>query len=328
MAKFNISKYKNLNNNIAKSVDELIDIGLALPIILGEVQSKMLIEYNVSPIEEKQFCSYVCKRIYEKYISEIECVCEKHIDWTKLPGVQKRIWTLLVRCYYDMTSFDDTVVMVAQSIMTEFNIESKYLMWIGLYIQDAADMVFYEDTDAGMEEELYGGIDGNEYTYRGLDLTTNKFAYSPCEKGVVNENNEIISPFDPDTVELFMDMYDDMTWDVMPDDHRKMIVETYNIPDYMIRAFSETWRGIPIFTHDILITTVYDANDECKGDIVLTHILMGDEILTLVLQNDNNVIIQEDDIQFSMNIGSLHDHPEMMEIYEAALSAAIMNNQK
>ena len=75
-----------------------------------------------------------------------------------------------------------------------------------------------------------------------------------------------------------------------------------------------------------LVFTVYDENDNHKGEIILTHVLMEEEILTLILQNDNNVILQEDDIQFSMNIGSLHDHPEMMEMYETALSAAIMNN--
>ena len=328
MGTFNVAKYKKLNGNIKKYVQDLIDIQVALPVIIGETQSEMLEQYTVPRNELKDFSNYVKKKVFDTYIEQSLCVSEIHINWDVLPGVKRKIWTSLVEHYYNMVAFEKAVLLTGETIVKTYNIAPIFLLWLGIYISEAAETVFFDDTDCGMEEMFYGGFDGNASTYKGKDLATNKFALSPCEQGVVNDKDEIVSPFDPETVELFMDMYDDMTWDVMPDDHRKMILETYDIPDYMIRTFSETWRGMPIFTHDILITTVYDANDECKGDIILTHILMGDEILTLVLQNDNNVIIQEDDVQFSMNIGSLHDHPEMMEMYEAALSAAIMNDNK
>lgn len=326
METFNVTKYKNLNGSIKSYVQDLIDGGIALPIIIGETQSAMLEKYTVSINEIEQFKNYVKKQVFDIYIEQSIAVSEVHINWDVLQGVKYKIWSLLVEHYYNMVEFEQAVILTGENILKEYKIAPMYLLWIGIYISEVAELVFYDDTDCGMEETFYSGFDYNEVTYKGKDLNTNKFALSPCADGVVNENNEIISPFDPETVELFMDMYDDMTWDVMPDEHRNMMLETYNIPDYMARTFSRTWRGMPIFTHDIIITTVYDKNDECKGDVLLTHILMGEEIITLILQNDNNIVIQEDDIQFSMNIGSLHDHPEFMEMYETALSTAIMKD--
>lgn len=328
MATFNVSKYKKLSSKIEVKVDEMISESIALPIILGDVFDTMVHQYNVAESDLKSFKDYVNKKIYEYYLLQTKTCYERYIDWKTMPGIKLVVWKSLVNHYYSMESFDNAVTKTCNKILKKYDIPNEYALWIGVYIREAADIIFFNDTDCGLEAMLYEGFDLNESTYKGVDLSTNQTALSSCPGGIVNDNNEIISPFAPETVELFMDMYDSMTWDVMPDDYKEIILQKYDIPDYMVRTFAETWRGVPIFTHDILVTTVYSDNDEYKGDVMITHILMGDDIITLVLQNDNNVIIQENDIQFSMNIGSLHDHPELMEMYETALSTAIMNNSE
>ena len=325
MPKFNPSRFKGLKKYIKDQYDIYILGGYCLPVLIGMTQDDIIDAYEVKNAEDiKGLKTFVRTQIIDIHIAQEHYEYEHRIDWTKCPGIKKQIWTDLIKAYYNMEVGETAMFKLTDKIADK--IPAEYSIYVGLYISDAMGDIFYGINDPYLEDMFFGIFDKNPDVYRGIVYGTEEYSMSSDPEGTINENNEINAVFDPETVDMFMHMYDNMDYDTMPQEMRKSMMQTYQIPPYLERTFAEVWRGTMIFTRDILVVTVFDENENIKGNIVMTHVLMGDKILTLVLDNKENVVICENDEQFVLNLGPLTSHPELADAYEQALANVILDD--
>ena len=325
MPNFNPANYKNLKNNIREGFSAYMEDGYCLPIIVGAVQEDIVTCYKVKDGRERnELKTYVRSKIIDLYIKEKEYPFEDKIDWTKCFGLKKQIWTHFVKSYFNNEDGDEAMVKLTEKIKT--NIPSEYAVWIGLYISEAMGDVFYGDNDPYINEMLYSIFDNFPSVYRGTVIGREGFSLSPVPDGNLDDEGNLIEEFDPETVDIFMDMYDDIADVLMPKELKKSLIQTYQIPKFLERTFMDVWRGTMIFTRDIIVVSIFDDYNNEKGTVVLTHVPMGEHILTLILENEDNLNIDEEPNQIAMNIGTLYQHPEFADAYEKALSAAILEN--
>ena len=325
MPKFTPSRFKGLKKFIKDQYD-LYSLGdYCLPVIIGMTQDDVIEAYEVKNQEDiAGIKTYVHSQMIEIHSEQELYEYEKRIDWALCPGLKKQIWTELVKAYFNMEVGETAMFKITDKIADK--VPAEFSIYVGLYISDAMGDTFYGINDPYLERMFYDIFDNNPEVYRGVVYGSNGYSMSEDPDGVVNENNEIAQAFDPETVDVFMHIYDSMDYDTMPEEMRKSVMTTYEIPDYLERTFADVWRGTMIFTRDILVVTVFDENEKLKGNVVITHVLMGEHILTIVLENKDNVTITDTDEQFTLNIGPLAQHPEFADAYEQALSAAILQD--
>ena len=325
MASFNPANYKNLKLNIREGYNTYTEEGYCLPIIVGAVQEDIVECYRVKNGRERnELKTYVRSKIIDLYIKEERYSFENKIDWTKCSGLKKQIWTHFVNAYFNNDDGDEAMIKLTEKIKN--NIPSEYGIWIGLYISEAMGDVFYGNNDPYINEMLYSIFDNFPSVYRGTVIGQNGFSLSPVPDGNLDDEGNLVEEFDPETVDVFMNMYDDISEHLMPKELKQSLMQTYKIPKFLERTFMEVWRGTMIFTRDIIVVSVFDDYDNEKGTVVLTHVPMGEHILTLILENENNLDINNEPNQIAMNIGTLYQHPEFSDAYERALSEAILEN--
>lgn len=323
MPKFNPSRFKGLKKYIQDQYD-LYSLGeYCLPVMIGMTQDDIIGAYEIKNEDDLNgIKTFVRSKMIDIHAEQQLYEYENKIDWEKCPGLKKEIWTYLVDAYFNMEVGETAMLKITDKIADK--VPADFSIYVGLYISDAMGDTFYGINDPYLERMFYDMVDNCPNVYRGNVYQTDGYATSPDPDGVLNEEGEIAGAFDPESVDVFMKMYDSMDYDTMPVEMRKSIMKTYEIPNYLERTFSEVWRGTMIFTRDILVITVFDENEDIKGNVILTHVLMGEHILRLVLENKNNISINETDDQFTLNIGPLSQHPEFEDAFEQALTAAIM----
>ena len=323
MPKFNPSRFKGLKKYIKDQYD-LYSLGeYCLPVMIGMTQDDIIGAYEIKNEDDLNgIKTFVRSKMIDIHAEQQLYEYENKIDWEKCPGLKKEIWTYLVDAYFNMEVGETAMLKITDKIANK--VPADFSIYVGLYISDAMGDTFYGINDPYLERMFYDMVDNCPNVYRGNIYQTNGYSTSPDPDGVLNEEGEIAGAFDPESVDVFMKIYDSMDYDTMPIEMRKSIMETYEIPDYLERTFADVWRGTMIFTRDILVVTVFDENEQLKGNVVMTHVLMGEHILRLVLENKNNISINETDDQFTLNIGPLAQHPEFEDAFEQALTAAIM----
>ena len=209
MPNFNPANYKKLKNNIREGFSAYMEDGYCLPIIVGAVQEDIVTCYKVKDGRERnELKTYVRSKIIDLYIKERKYPFEDKIDWTKCFGLKKQIWTHFVKSYFNNEDGDEAMVKLTEKIKT--NIPSEYAVWIGLYISEAMGDVFYGDNDPYINEMLYSIFDNFPSVYRGTVIGREGFSLSPVPDGNLDDEGNLIEEFDPETVDVFMDMYDDV----------------------------------------------------------------------------------------------------------------------
>lgn len=325
MPKFNPSRFKGLKKYIKDQYD-LYSLGeYCLPIMIGMTQDDVIEAYEIQNEDDLNgIKTFVRSKMIDIHAEQQLYEYENKIDWAKCPGLKKEIWTDLVDAYFNMEVGETAMLRITDKIADK--VPADFSIYVGLYISDAMGDTFYGINDPYLEIMFYDMVDNCPEVYRGNVYKTDGYSTSPDPDGVLNEEGEIAGAFDPETVDVFMHIYDSMDYDTMPPEMRKSIMKTYEIPDYLERTFSEVWRGTMIFTRDILVVTVFDENENIKGNVIITHVLMGEHILRLVLENKDNISINETDDQFTLNIGPLSQHPEFADAFEQSLSKAILDD--
>ncbi len=322
MAEFNKTKYKDIDEIFEMMEQDMI----SLPLMINLIHDEIIRKYCISATNHKILFNHIKRRVITKHMDYDIYDGEENINWDDMPGMKKRIWTQIVDCYNNDCSYETTLTQVGNMVMS-YQASAKYAIWLGMYIGDATISVYDGDIDLGLSEKLYSIFDENEVVYKGYVDRTRQFELSTIPEGTVSEEGEIINAFDPETIDVFTHMYDDITLDSLDDEGRKNLLEHYNVPPVLEKSFECAYRGNPIFTRDILKVAILDPNMNEKGFLYITNVLMGETVVSLVLKQEGEFEFKETDIEIASNMGSILFHPEFNDDYERALTNYIFNNE-
>jgi hypothetical protein len=323
MAEFNKTKY---NPDIDEFFEMMEADMIALPLMIELIHDEIVRKYHIAKVNHKVLFDHIKRRVITKHMDFDIYDGEENINWNDIPGMKKRIWTKIVDCYNEELTYEETLTEVGQMVLS-YPAASKYAIWLGMYIGDATIDVYDGDIDVGLTDKLYSMFDENEVLYRGYVQRSRQFELSTIPEGTIDEEGNIIDAFNPDSVDIFVHMYDDITVDSLPEEAQKEMFKHYNIPPVLEKSFAAAYRGNAIFTRDILKVAILDPNMNEKGFLYITNVLMGETVVSLVLKQEGEFEFEETDIEIASNMGSILFHPEFNDDYERALTNYIFNNE-
>ena len=323
MAELNVKKYN-------KDIDELFELMeqdmISLPLMINLIHDEIIRNCNIEKTHYKVLFDHIKRRVINKHMDYDLYDGEENINWNEMPGIKKRIWTKIVDCYNEDCSYETTLTSVGRMVMSHPT-TAKYAVWLGMYIGDAVISVYEGDIDVGLSDKLYSIFDENEIVYKGFVQKTHQFELSIIAEGTLDESGELLHPFEPDTVDIFIGMYDDVTYDALTDESKQAMLNNYNIPLVLEKSFASAYRGNPIFTHDILKIAILDPDMNEKGFLYVTNVLMGESVVSLVLRQEGEFTYNPEDTQFTANMGSILIHSEFNDDLERALTNYILTNE-
>lgn len=323
MAEFNKTKY---NPDIDEFFEMMEADMISLPLMIELIHDEIIGRYNIARINHKVLFNHIKRRVITKHMDFDIYDGEEHINWDDMPGMKKRIWTKIVDCYNEELAYEETLTEVGQMVLS-YPAALKYAIWLGMYIGDATINVYEGNIDVGLTDKLYSIFDENEIVYRGYVQKSRQFELSTIPEGTIDEEGHIIDAFAPDSVDMFVHMYDDITVDSLPEEVQKEMFKHYNIPPVLEKSFIAVYRGNAIFTRDILKVAIFDSNRNKKGFLYITNVLMGETVVSLVLKQEGEFEFEETDIEVASNMGPILFHPEFNDDYERALTNYIFNNE-